>query len=655
MKNNYLLLFAFLFTIGITSAQSPYVGGVFMLNEGQFGTNTASVSFLNGLGTLNNAIFSSENSSAQLGNTAQGMGFSGDYAYVVLNGSNEVKVLDRNTFTLVATVSTGLSNPRYIAFANGMGYITNWGDASNSADDYVAVLDLSTNIIDPSNNISVVEGPEEIIKSGNQLFVAHQGGFSTNDKVSVINLTDNSISSITVGDRPNSLEVDDNYLYVLSSGEPAWTGNETAGVLHRVSLTDFTAIDTFTFATTEHPNFLEVENGEAFYVLNNNIYQFDFSGSLPTTAFVNTSSEGIAIAYGMSFIDGVFYLADAVDYVQNGKVATYDTSGSHLETYTVGLIPNGIYKNNEPFSVGPYAPPAEQAGSTAIATANSLFVDWASGATVTRGLQDIADANSGLASFGDPVNGTGIADNTLVSLGDAGEAILTFTTPIADESGYDFAVFENSFSDTFLELAFVEVSSDGVNYFRFPAHSLTSTDTQVGGFGDVDATFINNLAGKYKANFGTPFDLSDIADDPLLDKDNITHVKIIDAVGTIDPAFASYDAYGNEVNDPYPTPFASSGFDLDAVGVINQSSLGLDDVSAQRKITMFPNPASNYFSIGGYNHNVNVDIYSQTGKLVKSLKDVSADNIDISNFVRGMYIVKVTGDTKSKLFKLIKQ
>ncbi|MFV0572947.1 MAG: DUF5074 domain-containing protein [Xanthomarina gelatinilytica] len=658
MKNYYLSLFLFLLGMININAQSPYVDGVFFLNEGQFGTNTASVSFLNGMGTLNNDIFVTENSGLDLGQVAQSMGFQGDYAYIVSNGSSEINVVDRNTFAHVATITTGINNPRHIVFDNGLGYITNWGDPFSTTDDYVAVLDLSTNTI--VDNIPVAEGPEEIVNKNNQLFVGHQGGYGYGNSVSVISLSDYSVSEITVGDIPNSLEVDDNYLYVLCGGLPSWTGTETSGILYRIALSDFNSVDTYNFSTTEHPDFLEFNNGVAYYALNNNIYQFDFTGSLPTSEFINTSSESIAIAYGMSLIDDVLYLADAVDYVTDGKVVTYEISGNHLQTYTVGLVPNGIYKNEEALLVGTYAPPVGQAETTAIATASGLFVDWANGVEITRGYINISnptaeDNGNNYASYGSPSVATGIADNSVVSLGDAGEAILTFETPITDGEGYDFAVFENSFSDTFLELAFVEVSSDGTNYFRFPAHSLTQTNTQVGGFGSVDATFINNLAGKYRANFGTPFDLSDLPNDPLLNKNNITHVKVVDVVGTIDPAYASYDAYGNAVNDPFPTPFWSSGFDLDAVGVINnQESLSKEDFYKER-IVMFPNPAINYFSVAGHNQNINVEIYSQTGRLVKSLINIMGNNIDISNLETGLYLVKVVGNNKSSLFKLIKK
>jgi hypothetical protein len=115
-----------------------------------------------------------------------------------------------------------------------------------------------------------------------------------------------------------------------------------------------------------------------------------------------------------------------------------------------------------------------------------------------------------------------------------GSAILTFQNPISNGTGFDFAIFENSFNDVFLELAFVEVSSDGVNYIRFPATSNTQTTTQIGPFDNTgDATKLNNLSGKYRAQYGTPFDLQELTGNPLLNINAITHIKIIDVVGSI--------------------------------------------------------------------------------------------------------------------------
>src|SRR5689334_15247640 len=100
-----------------------------------------------------------------------------------------------------------------------------------------------------------------------------------------------------------------------------------------------------------------------------------------------------------------------------------------------------------------YPPPAGQTGSTAIAASSPSIVAWATGATVVRGKQDISNASSPLASFGTASLATGAPSGStldVVSLGDGGSATVTFAQPITDGTGYDFAVFENSFSDTFL-------------------------------------------------------------------------------------------------------------------------------------------------------------------------------------------------------------
>jgi hypothetical protein len=208
---------------------------------------------------------------------------------------------------------------------------------------------------------------------------------------------------------------------------------------------------------------------------------------------------------------------------------------------------------------------------------------------------NIADTALGLASDGDSTDALGISDDMTVSLGDGGSAIVTFNHPVFNGPGFDFAVFENGFSTNdsnlaFLELAFVEVSTDGIRFVRFPAVSHVEDTVQTGPFSPTDCSQLYDLAGKYKARYGTPFDLEELIDSPGIDVNNINYVKVIDVVGSIDSAYATHDHEGNIVNDPWPTPFASCGFDLDAVGVINsKGATGIAAIS-QGDLKLFPNP-----------------------------------------------------------------
>lgn len=230
-------------------------------------------------------------------------------------------------------------------------------------------------------------------------------------------------------------------------------------------------------------------------------------------------------------------------------------------------------------NAGPYAPRAGQPGSDAIAASDSRFTTWAAASVVVRGPMDIAYEDSLLVTYGADENAIGPSNATpnspypVVSLGDGGSVTLEYSQPFGDIPGADFAVFENGFNSSFLELAHVEVSSDGIHFYRFPSTSLTPLSSSLGVGSSVDPTNIRNLAGKYIAGYGTPFDLAEIrALYPDLDTQRITHVRVIDVIGTNDPALASHDAAGRIVADPYPTEFATGGFDLDAVGAFQATT-----------------------------------------------------------------------------------
>jgi hypothetical protein len=296
-----------------------------------------------------------------------------------------------------------------------------------------------------------------------------------------------------------------------------------------------------------------------------------------------------------------------------------------------------------------FAPQAGVIGTTAMHKDSSAFIAWAKSGIISRGWQDVSDTTLGKAQVGDETYIPGPAGNGIVSLGDGGAAIITFEKPIKNGVGFDFAVFENGFIDqtlkpgtAFLELAFVEVSSDGINYFRFPSTCLNDTTTQIDSYEGIDATKLNNLAGKYIANYGTPFDLEELKNTPGLDVMNITHVKIIDVVGSITNKFTTRDSYGNKVNDPWPTPFSQSGFDLDAVGVIHQNNnVGLTEiVTKQHQMNVYPNPASTQTNIKVKIDGINdamVNVYTQLGKLVKTSDINTPINLDES----GVYYLQV--------------
>ena len=304
-----------------------------------------------------------------------------------------------------------------------------------------------------------------------------------------------------------------------------------------------------------------------------------------------------------------------------------------------------------------YAPAAGKLGSSALFKHSSIFVNWAKQCTIYRGWKNIAQKDSGYATIGDSTSATGKAgENGIVSLGDSGIAICQFYKPLINGDGWDFAVFENTFDDRYLELAFVEVSSDGWRYFKFPCHSLTDTLNQTGAFGYTEPENINNLAGKYRAGYGTPFDIGDIPDYKDLNKNNIRFVKILDIVGSLNSKFASLDTAMRKINDPWPTPFTSSGFDLDAIGVIHEQATSEIISINSNQFIIGPNPIkeSQKLRIDNSENLIStIKIFDTVGKLYKEIS-ISSPLIETTDLPSGLFFIHFSGTSITSIYKGLK-
>lgn len=218
---------------------------------------------------------------------------------------------------------------------------------------------------------------------------------------------------------------------------------------------------------------------------------------------------------------------------------------------------------------------------------NPLFFGWAdscenyspssgvgpSWANPAVALGAVTGDNFDITSLGD-LNSTQIASGTAAP----GSITLKFLQPVRNRSGADLVIFENGFfsqggaGQVLGELAYLEVSSDGTHFVRFPSQSLTPA--RVGSFGPIDPTNVFNLAGKhvngYGECWGTPFDLSQVSADPLVTSgtvnlNDIRYARLVDIPG--DGTFK--DSSGRSIYDAWVT-MGSGGFDLEAVGVVSR-------------------------------------------------------------------------------------
>jgi hypothetical protein len=141
-----------------------------------------------------------------------------------------------------------------------------------------------------------------------------------------------------------------------------------------------------------------------------------------------------------------------------------------------------------------------------------------------------------------------------------------------------------------------------------------------------------------------------------LDIQNITHIRIIDVVGCVQPAYATYDQNNGIVNDPWPTEFGSGGFDLDAVGVIHQQPVSLPENSQQQRFSVYPSAFTERITVqSAFGENADVRVTDLNGRALYfgRLPAHGRLQIDLAYLQPGMYIVTLSGRDFGTLTKRI--
>lgn len=348
-KTVFLIAISGLFFASCENDNTPdapkgaYENGILIANEGAFSGGTGTINFISDDYVTEESEVYSKVNNENIGTILQSIGFNGDDAYIIANVGNKISIANKYTMKKVTEITEGLSNPRYIAFANGKGYVTNWGEGSDATDDYIAVLDLTTNTI--SSTISVAEGPEQITAVGNTLYISHKGGWGSGNSVTVINTTTNKVEkSITVGSIPDEMVLDNGgNLLVSCQGNAAtsWNPTEVLGSLVTINTATNEISSTINYTSGFHPNNLVFNNATIYFSTSSSIYKMaESSTTIPTTAIISTPVNGLAVN------DGKIYVTDLKDYVSNGTLKIFDaTTNSELKEFTVGLIPSKIYFN----------------------------------------------------------------------------------------------------------------------------------------------------------------------------------------------------------------------------------------------------------------------------------------------------------------------
>jgi YVTN family beta-propeller protein len=325
---------------------SDELHGVFVVNEGPFGTGNGRISYLSQDETyFHQDLYYAANNPLTLGDLVQSMSIYNSKGYIVVNNSFKIEVVDMKNFSQVGTI-TGFSSPRYfLPISPSKAYVSDW--SSNT----VKVVDLNTRTI--TGSIPAGEGPERMILANNKVYVCNSGGFGMDSTVTVINpATDVVIETLVAATTPESIcKTNTGDLLVLCSGTmgPDYIGGNSDDIpsyLVKIN-TSTDVVDTImSFGQLFHPVKMttNADLSKLYTLYSNNIYGGNVmlvDTALQTvTPVINKYFYGLGIDPSNGNIYGGRY-----DFTANCYMLRFTSTGSLIDSMQVGIGPNSFVFN----------------------------------------------------------------------------------------------------------------------------------------------------------------------------------------------------------------------------------------------------------------------------------------------------------------------
>ena len=326
---------------GFTEDFNITSGGLFITNEGNFQYGNATLSFYNPeTKQIENEIFYRANA-MKLGDVAQSMTIRNGIGWVVVNNSHVIFAIDLNTFKEVGRI-TNLTSPRYIHFlSDEKAYVTQiW-------DNRIFIINPKryqvTGYIEVPNMTMESGSTEQIVQYGKYVYI---NCWSYQNRILKIDTeTDQIVAELTVGIQPTSLALDcNNKLWTVTDGgyDGSPYGYETPS-LYRIDAESFTIEKQFEFTFGDWPSEVQL-NGtkDKIYWLNDDVWEMSVEAdNLPVQPFLPYNGT---LYYGLTVCPhtGDVYVADAIDYVQQGMVYRYSKNRDLIDSFYVGIIPGAF-------------------------------------------------------------------------------------------------------------------------------------------------------------------------------------------------------------------------------------------------------------------------------------------------------------------------
>ncbi|MFA6703907.1 MAG: DUF5074 domain-containing protein [Bacteroidales bacterium] len=331
---------------------SSAIAGMFLLNEGNMGSNKATLDYYNyNTGVYHKNIFATINPlvSRELGDVGNDIQIYGGKLYAVINCSHYIEVMDVRTAKHIAAIT--IPNCRYIVFNKGYAYISSYAGPvlinPNARLGYVARMDTTTFKID---TLVVGYQPEEMVISGDNLYVANSGGYRVPNydrTVSVIDLNKFKVTTtIDVAINLHRMEADEyGNIYVSSRGD-YYTVPSSIYVINSSTNTVTKNLHIPCSEMTLCGDSLYVYSTGWSYVTNKNtisytVYNTKAQVKMPDSFIKDGTEKNIVIPYGIAVnpITRDIFVTDAKDYVTPGTLYCFSKEGKKKWSVTTGDIP----------------------------------------------------------------------------------------------------------------------------------------------------------------------------------------------------------------------------------------------------------------------------------------------------------------------------
>ncbi len=315
--------------------------GLFITNEGNFQYGNATLSYYDpATNQVQNEAFFRANG-MRLGDVAQSMSIYDNKGWIVVNNSHVIFAIDLNTFKEVGRI-TNLTSPRYIHFlSDEKAYVTQ-------------LWDNRIFIINPKKYeiTGYIQVPDMTMESGSTEQMVQYGKYVycncwsyQNRIIKIDTETDQVVEELKVGIQPTSLVMDKNHkMWTITDGgyEGSPYGYE-APSLYCIDAETFTVEKQFKFKMGDWPSEVQLNGtGDRLYWINRDIWSMDVDADrVPVRPFLEYSGT---IYYGLTVdpVRGDIYVADAIDYQQQGVVYRYSSEGEPLDEFYVGIIPGAF-------------------------------------------------------------------------------------------------------------------------------------------------------------------------------------------------------------------------------------------------------------------------------------------------------------------------